>query len=148
VPRRIILRKETRNSRVNTSEEREVTNKIWPDSVAQTIYEMTNFVRSHREAESPITKLEHFETIVITTNARLKSPTHRIFREGEGGRGKRDNQKEFRQTRRRRKMHRRSKTTTHLSLDRQAGGKVPMEKTIHGEEALEAMIRRDEGGRR
>ena len=116
-----------------TIEEMKMTNKVRPNAILESIYEMTNFVVCNRESECPMVNLHHFKTNTRTAKTTLKGNPDRINCEREGGRGERDHQKEFLGVPRGGEVYRRAKLTSHLIGQGQSRSKVPMEKAFHGD---------------
>ena len=128
------MRVRMRITSIVTIEKMKVANKVWPDTIFESIYEMTNLIPSHRETKRPLIDLRDLESFVMTSNATLKGHSHRIVREREGSRGERDHQEKFLGRMRWRKMDRFSKPVMYLIGHRKAMVEIPVQKVFHGED--------------
>ena len=109
----------------------EMTNEIRPNTVSKSINKMTNTIGCHRKPETSITQTKHPKSITDPTNARLKSQSHRFHRERKRGRGERNLKEELLGVGVGDEVNHRSKASTHLALDLEAGGEIPMEEAVH-----------------
>jgi hypothetical protein len=117
--------------RMIPSEKREVTHKIWPDSITKSINKVPNLTRGHRKPKSTITLLENSESKWIPTNATLQSSTNGLLRENQRGQREGYHQEELKDGRRGNVVNSRSETPTDLISQGLARREIPMKKSIH-----------------
>ena len=108
-----------------------MADKVRPNTVSQSKNEMSHTIWGHWEPKMPITQTQDIETGSKTSNTWLKGQTHRIHREGKRSRGEGNFKEEFLGAGVGDEVDRRSKPCTHLCLNLEARGEIPVEEAIH-----------------